>query len=140
MFALPRFAATARRAGLSGASIKIFAPDPATADAIARVEGGFEQAVQGFAALAAAGVEGRELRAPLHARNLERFEDFAELARRLGATQLRIEAALDAVTLDRLDEAAQAVEGLAERCRVLQMPLEVSTLESGTGMFEWVPV
>ncbi|NJK32558.1 MAG: hypothetical protein HC927_09205 [Deltaproteobacteria bacterium] len=110
-------------------------------DAIARVRRvGFEQALEAFAALSAAQIEGRELRAPLHARNLESFADYAELARRLGATQVRIEAALDAVTLDRLEAAAQAVERLAERCRVLGVRLEVSTLESGTGRFEWTPV
>lgn len=139
MFALPRFAALARRAGLSGASVKIFAPDAATADAIARVDGGFAQTVAALGALSVAGVEARELRVPLHARNLERFHEHAELARRLGASQLRVEAALDAVTLDRLDAAAQAVERLADRCRVLQVPLEMSTLESGTGRFEWIP-
>lgn len=140
MFALPRFVALARRAGLTGASIKLFAPDPATADRIARVEGAHAQALQAFSELAKAGIEGRELRAPLHTHNLDRLPDYADLAQRLGATQLRVEAALDAVTLDRLDAAADALERLVERCVVLGVPIEASTLDSGTGRFEWVPL
>jgi pyruvate-formate lyase-activating enzyme len=138
MFALPGLAQRARRVGLESASVKIFAPEPALADAIARVEGGFAQALAGFAALAAARVPGRELRAPLHADNLEHFDAYAPLARRLGATQLRVEAALDAVRLDRLDAAAAALARLAARCEALALPLEVSPLDSGTGRIEWL--
>lgn len=139
MFAQPRFAALARRAGLSGVSVKVFAPHPESADAIARVAGAHAQACASFSALSAAQIAGRELRAPLHALNLASFEDYAELARRVGATQIRVEAALDAIALPRLEEAAEALERLATRCGALGVPLEVSTLEAGTGRFDWVP-
>jgi pyruvate-formate lyase-activating enzyme len=138
-FAHAPFAKAAIASGLSAASIKVFAPRAAVADAITRVEGGFEQALAGIAALRALGQHDVEVRAPLHRDNLDELATYADLARRTGARQLRVECSLDAVGLDRLQDAAAAIGALAARCEALGVPLEASTLGSSTRLFDRYP-
>ena len=83
-FAYARFTAEAVRAGLSDASVKVFAARPAEADAVARVDGAFRQAMTGIDNLVRAGVR-VEIRVPLHARALATLPEFAALARAHGA-------------------------------------------------------
>lgn len=137
-FAYAAFTRAARRAGLSAASVKVFAADRATADAIARDLGAHEQALAGLAGLvgAAASVE---IRAPLHADNLADFASYADLAVRANVRQIRVEASLDAIGLARLGEAAAAVGRLALRCAVLGVALDASPLEAGPRAFDSIP-
>jgi hypothetical protein len=120
--------------------VKLFAPDAATADAISRAPGGFEQATSGMRQLRAAGIGAVELLAPLHSSNLERLEETARLASQLGADHIRLEIALDAVGLDRLAVAADAVQSLSARCKAEGVAVEASTLRAGTASFEWLPL
>lgn len=136
-FAYERFARAAIARGLRAASVKLFAPAPEAADAISRDPGGFAQAAEGLAHLG--GRCATEIRAPLHRANLERYADYAELAARLGADQLRIELALDAVGVDRLAEAAAAIERLRAACAERGLALEASPLRAGTRAFGWMP-
>lgn len=138
-FSYERFAQKARRAGLVSASIKVFAPDASVADAISRAPDGYAQTLAGLDALAVAGVTAREIRIPLHRDNLARIERYAQLAHATHVTQLRVECALDAVGLDRLDAAREAVERLAEACAREGVALEASTLRAGTREFTKVP-
>ncbi len=138
-FSVPGFAEAAVRAGLAGASVKLFGPRADLADACSRDPGGFDQAVAGIRALTAAGLEGLELRLPLSAGVLDAVADYADLARTLGAGQLRLEVALDAVGLDRLADAAAAVDRLSARCAALGLPLEVSPLAAGTRDLDRLP-
>ncbi len=137
-FAYPRFASACLRAGLSAVSLKIFAPDAATADAITRVEGAHAQALEGARALA--GRCALELRAPLHHANLDRLAELARVAAELGVPQIRVEVALDAVGLDRLAHAADAIEALGAACARAAVALEASPLRAGTRAFDWMPV
>jgi pyruvate-formate lyase-activating enzyme len=140
-FAYPAYATAARARGLTGASIKLFGPTAAIADAIARVPGAHGQALAGCRTLVAAGVA-VELRAPLHAAALAdpaALAVYADLARDLGATQLRIDAALDAIGLAHLDEAVAAIEVIAARCADLGLPLEVSPLSAGATLHDRLP-
>ncbi len=137
-FAVPAFARAAIRQGLAAASVKLFAPDAAEADAIARAPGSHAQALAGVRALVAGRVA-VELRLPLERRNLARLEAFVPLARALGVGQLRVEVALDAVGLDRLEEAATALERLAAGAATEGLALEASPLRAGSRAFSWMP-
>lgn len=139
-FAYPRFARAAVRAGLTGASVKLFAPDPETADAISRDPGGHEQTKAGMRALRRAGLKGLELRIVLHGRNLGQAARWLELAAEVEADQLRIDLALDAVGVDGLEDAAATVKELATRCARERWPLEAAPLRAGMRMFEWLPL
>jgi pyruvate-formate lyase-activating enzyme len=138
-FAYRHFARAAVEAGLRSVSLKLFAPGAAVADAISRDEGGYEQALRGLKHLREVGIEAVELRAPIHRDNLEALPEFAGLARRLGVDHLRVEAAIDAVGLDRLEAARAALSGLVDACRAHSVALEVSPLEAGTRDFDWLP-
>jgi pyruvate-formate lyase-activating enzyme len=138
-FAYAAFARAAVRAGLTGASVKLFAPDAVVADAITESDGAHEQALAGVRALRAAGLADLEIRAPLHASALAEAARFAPLARAAGVRQIRVECALDAVGLDRLEEAADAVVRLAEACARAGVALEASPLSVGTRLFDWYP-
>ena len=133
------FARSALRAGLRAASIKVFAPTASVADVISRDPGGYDQALEGIGVLRAGGLDALEVRAPLHRDNLAEYADYAALAAKLAAS-LRIDAALDAIGLDRLSEACAAVEELARRCASEGVALEVSPLEASTRHFEWLPL
>jgi len=137
-FAVTGFVEATHRAGLIAASIKLFAPVAAAADAVAQVDGAHVQAVAGCHALRRAGVA-LEIRAPLDACNLDGYARYAELAEGLGADQLRLEVALDAIGLDRLDDASAAIAALTARCAALAVPLEVSPLDAGTTLCDWLP-
>jgi pyruvate-formate lyase-activating enzyme len=137
-FAYAAYARELSRAGLGGASIKLFGPRADIADAIARVEGSFDQASQGLVNLQALGVE-TEIRVPLAARNLDDIDGYARLASKLRVRQLRLEVALDAVGLLSLDAAADAVERLGEACRGAGLGFEVSPLRRGSRGFNHVP-
>jgi pyruvate-formate lyase-activating enzyme len=130
------YAAFARRAAphLAGAGVKLHAPDPASADRIAHAPGAHAQAVAGARALRSLGVP-VEIRAPLHRDNLASFENHLPLARACGASQIRIEASLDAIGLDRLEEAAAAVAALARRCEEARFPLRASPVAGARGRF-----
>ena len=119
--------------------MKLFAPEAGAADAISRDPGGFVQALDGVRDLRGLDVV-VELRLPLHAGNLAILERAAILARVSGAAQLRLEAPLDAIGLDRLAAAAEAVERLARRCARDGVALEVSPLRSGARGFLALPV
>jgi pyruvate-formate lyase-activating enzyme len=138
-FAYRAFSAAAVRAGLLAASVKLFAPDPTDADAIARVEGAHAQALEGLRALRASGLAILEVRAPLHARNLEALPRYAERARAMDADSLFVEVALDAVGLERLEAAADALEQLIESCDASGLPVETAPLEVGTRRFDRLP-
>lgn len=138
-FAYPNFAMAAVRAGLSAATIKVFAPEEGAADRISRDEKGFSQACAAFGVLRKAGIGAIELRAPIHAENLAMFGRYAELGKRLGADAVRVECALDAVGLDHLTEAAEALDSLALACERNGVALEVSPLEAGTRLFDRLP-
>lgn len=126
-FAYRSFAQAALDAGISGASVKLFGPDPATADAITAAPGSFAQAVAGVRALRAT-----EVRACAYAQNLDALPRMADLARRLDVPQLRLEVALDAVGLGDLHRAAAAVNALARRCAALGLALDAHALEAGS--------
>lgn len=137
-FAYERFATAAVGAGLSDASVKLFAADAAAADAIARVRGSFEQALRGIDNLVRGGVR-VELRVPLHPRALPTLGAFADLAQRHGASGIRLEVALDALGLDALDAAEAAVRTLATACGVAGVPVTASPLPSGMRGFDRLP-
>jgi pyruvate-formate lyase-activating enzyme len=138
-FAYAVFARACVRAGLTGASVKVFAPVAGTADAITESDGAHEQALAGVRALRAAGMADVELRAPLHGSALAEAEGWASLAASLGVRQIRLEAALDAVGLDRLGDAAEAVTRLAAACAREGVALDASPIEAGTRLFDWYP-
>jgi pyruvate-formate lyase-activating enzyme len=137
-FAYRRFAAEAVRAGLSDASVKLFAARPEEADAVARVDGAFRQALTGIENLVQRGAR-VEIRVPLHARALPTIEGFADLARAHGVRGIRVEVALDSLGLDALDEAATAVRALATACRAAGVGLTASPLPSGMRGFDRLP-
>ncbi len=138
-FTYPPFTAAAVAAGLVAASAKLFATEASVADSISRDRGGFEQALNGLHQLRSHGVA-LEIRAPLHALALATFERHAELAERCSVRTLRVEAALDAIGLDRIGEATAALARLCERCAVLGVALEASPLTAGARAFDWMPL
>lgn len=137
-FAYRRFAAEAIRAGLSDASVKVFAARPDEADAIARVDGAFSQALTGVDNLVQGGAR-VEIRVPLHARALPTFASFPELAKTHGVGGIRLEVALDSLGLDALDDAEAAVRALATSCRAAGVRLTASPLPSGMRGFDRLP-
>jgi len=139
LFAYERFARAAAAAGLSAASVKVFAPDAEAAGEISRDPAGHAQALEGLRRLRAAGVPALELRAPLHQLNLTAGPRWAEVAASVGIGQLRVETALDAVGLDRLKEAGEALLNLVRRCREVGIAVEVSPLAAGTRWFARIP-
>ncbi len=137
-FAYTAFTQAAARAGLASASIKLFGTTAAIADDITRDPGGFDQALAGISALARAGAA-LELRVPLYRANLPALEHFADLALQRKVPSLRIELALDAVGLEALGRAADAVERLVRRCCTLGVALEASPLRAGMRDFRFAP-
>jgi pyruvate-formate lyase-activating enzyme len=138
-FAYAAFARAAVRAGLTGASVKLFAPNAALADAITESSGAHEQALAGLRELRRAGLVDLEIRASLHASALAEAARFASVARAATVRQIRVECALDAVGLDQLEAAAEAVGRLAEACATAGVALEGSPLSVGTRLFDWYP-
>jgi hypothetical protein len=138
-FAYRRFAEEAVRAGLSDASVKVFAGRPAEADAVARVDGAFQQAMAGIDNLVRGGVR-VEIRLPLHARALGTFSLYPELARAHRVAGIRVEVALDSLGLGALDEAEAALRVLAAGCRAADVRLTASPLPSGMRGFDRLPV
>jgi hypothetical protein len=63
----------------------------------------------------------------------------ADLAASAGARGIRVEAALDAIGLDRLKEAIAALARLEGRCAALGVALAASRLEAGTRAFDALP-
>jgi pyruvate-formate lyase-activating enzyme len=137
-FAYRRYAEEVIRAGLSDASIKVFAGRPAEADAVARVEGAFLQAMTGIDNLVRGGVR-VEIRLPLHARALATLPLYPELARAHGVGRIRLEVALDSLGLDALGEADAALRALATGCRAADVHLTASPLPSGMRGFDRLP-
>lgn len=137
-FAVPRFAEAARRAGLRAASIKLFASDAAIADEIQRVPGAHAQACAGARALAMQ-LPALEIRAPLSARSIAGLPGMAALALQLGIPRIRIEVALDALGLDRIEDAIEAIDGLEAAARERGVMLIASPLEQGTRAFRDLP-
>ncbi len=136
-FVYDRFAEASARAGLSAASVKLFAVDGAVADAVTRSPGAHAQALAGVANLVAQRVA-VELRAPLHRENLSAYASYADLAASLGLRQVRVECALDAVGLAKLGAAAVAVRALSSRCAALGVALEAAPLSAATTAFDRV--
>jgi len=133
------FAALLSRCGVQLASVKVFGPDAATADAIARDAGSFEQTRSGVEQAILAGMN-VELRIRLDARIVERLQDFAALAVSWGVARLRIEPALDALGLARLGAATEALAELEAACRVLDLGLVAAPLSAGAARFDRLPV
>lgn len=138
-FAEPGFAHKAVQSGLRCASVKIFAPDVGTANAIARAAEAHEGSIRGAIELLRSRIPWLELRIPLHRLNLGNVEAFAKLARRMGARQLRLECALDAVGLDTLEFAAVAVRRLLLACEELDVAITAVPLSAGTRSFDRMP-
>lgn len=137
-FAYPRFAAEAVRAGLSDASVKVFAASADEADAIARVQGAFDQSLAGIDNLVRGGAR-VEIRVPLHGRALPTLDGFADLARAHGVGGIRVEVALDSLGLDALAEAEAALRALADACVTAGVRLTASPLPSGMRGFDRLP-
>jgi len=137
-FAYRRFAADAIRAGLTDASVKVFAAHARDADAIVRVDGGFDQALAGIDHLVRGGVR-VELRVPLHARALGTLADYAALARAHRVGAIRVEVPLDALGLDALDAAESALGTLTGACQAGGIRLTASPLPSGMRGFDRLP-
>jgi pyruvate-formate lyase-activating enzyme len=138
-FSYRAFTHTSIAAGLRAASIKLFAPAAASADAIARVPGAHQQALDGIVELHRAGVHAIELRAPLHRDNVGAFASFAELAGASQVDRIRIELGLDALGLTRLGDAAHAVERLKTRGFELGLHVCATPASAGTRGFETLP-
>ncbi|MBX3026420.1 radical SAM protein [bacterium] len=138
-FAYPRFTREAVEAGLSDASVKLFAAGAAAADAIARVDGAHAQALRGIANLVRAGVR-VELRAPLYGAALATLPELAALARAHGVGGIRVEVPLDGLGLGAIDAAAAALDGLAAACRAADVRLTAAPLPSGMRGFDRMPV
>lgn len=134
------FARSAVAAGLRSASVKVFGADAAVGDAVAGVAGAHAQALAGLRSLRAAGLTALELRLTLYGAALPGVAAVADLTRAVGAAQLRVEAALDAVGIARAAEAAAAVDALAARCAALGVALEASPLTAGSVAFDRVPL
>lgn len=137
-FCYEPFARAAVALGLTGASIKLFAPTADIGDAICRDDGAHVQTVAGIRALIARRVA-VEIRAPLHAANLAAAADYAFATRELGAQQLRIEIAIDAVGLGDLAATTRALRALVGRAARLELPVEASPLGAGSALFQWLP-
>jgi hypothetical protein len=119
--------------------VKVFGATSDPADRIARVEGGHAHALAGMQALRRAGVRALELRAPLHAQSLADLPRHAELASGLGADAIFVEAALAAIGLAHLGEAAERLEALLSVCDARGLPVETATLEAGAFRFDRLP-
>lgn len=137
-FAYAAFTERAVRAGLTGASVKLFAPTAGVADAIARAPGAQEQALEGARQLRVAGVA-LEVRAPLHRENVNEYATMAACAEAAGAAGVRVEIALDALGLDRLADGARAIDGLAAECARRGLGFDVAPLAVGTRDFRFLP-
>jgi pyruvate-formate lyase-activating enzyme len=138
-FAYEAFARAAVHAGLKAASVKIFAVDAEVADAIARTQDAHAQALAGVANLRRARVSSLEMRVPLNRHNLAQYDRFADLAVTLGLEQIRVECTLDAVGLENLERAADAVRALRKRCSTLGVAVVTSPLGAGTRLLDSVP-
>lgn len=138
-FAYPKFAQASVFAGLTAASIKIFAPEQIAADRISRDPGGFSQACAAFAVLRKLGISALELRAPLNRENMHHYALFARLARNLGADALRVECALDALGLENLKAGMDAVDSLVDVCQQFDLSLAISPLRAGSKVFDRLP-
>lgn len=93
-FAYRAFAGAARKAGLSGASVKIFAASASAFDRVVRDDGAFEQAWAGWSNLAAEGVA-LEARLVPHVIEAGWVENLVQR----GVVQSRLEIRLDAIGL-----------------------------------------
>lgn len=134
--AYPRYAAALAAVGVTGASVKLFAPTAAAHDAAARVDGAHAQTVAGLAALAAAGVA-VEVRAALTA---QPPAPLVALAARHRPAQLRLQLALDALGLAALDDAAATLVTIARACADAGVALAVAPVEAGPTLDHWLPV
>jgi len=138
-FAYRSFAEASVGSGLRAASVKLFAPDAATADAIVRVPDAHVQALSGIAELRRAGLRAFEIRAPLNEKNLASFEDYADVAAQAEIGRIRLEIGLDALGLDRLSDAADAVRRLLARAHSLGITVSASPIVAGTRAFDALP-
>lgn len=133
--AYPAYARELARAGLTHASVKLFAPSAAAADAISRDSGGFAQSLTGISELSRLGTE-LELRVRLDARSLGSLSDFVSLATAIGVRRIRVETTLDALGLGELVRARIAVGQLEAAARAADLGLVASPLEAGARLFD----
>lgn len=138
-FSYAPFARAAVQAGLTTASVKLFGPDAASADAYSRDAGAFDQAVAGTRQLRRAGVRDLEWRVVLHRGLVNEVARFEKLIESAGVSQLRVEAPVDAVGLDSLRAAGEAVERLAAICTRAGAAFDATPLETGMRLFDWIP-
>ncbi len=122
-FASAPFARELVQAGLTHATVKLFGPDAAVADAYTRDPGGHAQSLAGLRNLRAAGLRSVTARVVLHAHNLDDLSALPARLREGGATELQLDAPLDAIGLGALDRAAAAVRDLAAACRAAGLAL-----------------
>jgi pyruvate-formate lyase-activating enzyme len=135
-FAYPAFSQAACTAGLRTVSLKLFGASAGVADAWTRAPGSHVQALAGARELKRAGLPHLELRLVLHRAAIDEAPDVAELAVALGADLLRVQLDIDAVGLDRLNDATRALGLLRSRCAALSIPLEFVPFGSGTQPIE----
>jgi hypothetical protein len=134
--AYPPFAAALARAGVTGASVKLFAPTAAGHDAAAQVDGAHAQAVAGAVALATHGVA-------VEARVAVGVGDpraYLALRAAVPLTGLRAQVTLDAIDLGSLAAVAASARALAAACADAGCPLEVAPLAAGPTLDAWLPV
>lgn len=119
-FSYPPFAREAVKAGLSGATIKLFGASSACADGYTRDPGAHAQAAAGIRALRALGVA-LDVCIVMHDKMLGEAASLVEVARRLGAEGLWVEIARGQLTRD--DDAGAALARMAAKATSLGMRL-----------------
>jgi hypothetical protein len=138
-FAHGPFTRAAVARGLRGASVKVFAPEEALADALTRCPGAHAQTLEGLRSLRAEGLRDLELRVPLQGAVLPHLEGYVPLALALGLGALRVEVSLDALGLAHLGPAVEALGRLAQGCERAGLALRASPLRGGATVFEVYP-
>jgi pyruvate-formate lyase-activating enzyme len=138
-FSYNAFTVAALQSGLRAVSLKLFGATAETADNYSRDPGAFDQAMAGARTLLKAGLPALEVRTVLHHQLLAEIESLPALVQQIGASQLRVEVALDAIGLSKIHELMDGLTRLQSQCITLNLPLEISPLSAGTYRFEWMP-
>lgn len=137
-FATAPFVRAARAAGLTSAGIKLFGPTAGVADLVTRAPGAHEQSVLGATNLVASGAS-LEARIMLSASSMEVVAATATLAVAVGASAVRLDAPLDAVTLAALDRLPAVVAAIDRACAEAGVPLLGTTPKRAMQDWEALP-